>query len=296
MNRAETTKVDKVICLASWEPRFLEGVKKDIESTGAKECFLFFTEEFEGKSKANIAGLEEYCEKNKVKVIKIALLYQSPLITRNTIVETLKFSNRSGTILVDITTMTREIMWLILDALTAISFCVEYVYWKPQKTGEWTSKNSARPRLVIGRAGISEYGKPTLVAVTTGFDRSRLDQMVGYFEPEETILFLQDGNQFENHKNNIQLHEGYGLGGIQAKECAIDSYSDDHGFAIISEVLNPYLKTHNIVIASFGPKPSAIALHEFAKNHPEVALAYTPALDFNREYSDGIGEGVWGQL
>lgn len=296
MNKAKTTKVDKIICLASWEPRFLEGVQKDIQLTDAKECYLFFLEEFVDKSQDNITALEKFCAEKNIAVIKTPLTYSKPLVIKNIIAEKLGTLRLSDKILVDITTMTREIMWLILNALPAPISCAQYVYWKPEETAEWTSKNSSRPRLVIGRSGISQYGLPTLVAVTTGFDRSRLDQMIGYFEPEETILFLQEGTQFENHENNIRIHEGYSLGGFQVKECSIDSYSEDHGLKSISNYLNPYLETHNIVMASFGPKPSAIALHHFAQTHPEVALAYTPALDFNSKYSTGIGECVWGSL
>lgn len=289
-------KVDRIICVASWEPRFLEGVKKDLTLTGAKECIVFYAEEFATKSRENIDKLDEYCVNNDIKFLKSKLFYMSPLATRNTIVSTLDKYIVTDQVLVDITTATREIMWFILEALSAQISSFNYIYWRPDKTANWTSKNSSRPRLVIGRAGVSEYGKPTLVAVTTGFDRSRLDQMVGYFEPEEIILFLQDGDQFENHENNILLHEEYGLGGTFAKEFPIDSYGPDHGLEKITSVLKPYLETHNIVLASFGPKPSALALHKFAQGHPDVALAYTPALEFNDGYSVGIGECIWGQI
>lgn len=296
MKIEDLPKADRIICVASWEPRFLEGVKKDLALTDANECIVFYAEEFASKSRENIDKLGEYCASNDIKFLKSKLFYMNPLTTRNTIVSAFDTFIENDRVLVDITTATRETMWFILEALSAQISNFNYIYWRPEKTANWTSKNSSKPRLVIGRAGVSEYGKPTLVAVTTGFDRSRLDQMVGYFEPEEIILFIQDGDQFENHEHNVQLHEKYGLGGSFAKEFSIDSYGQDHGLKTIDNILSPYLATHNIVLASFGPKPSALALHKFAKAYPDVALAYTPALNFNDDYSVGIGECVWGHM
>ncbi|MCZ4280393.1 hypothetical protein O4H49_06370 [Kiloniella laminariae] len=296
MNGEKLPRVDKIICLAGWEPRFLEGVKKGLELTQAQECIIFYAEEFTNKSENNINELEEFCEKTNIKIVKNKLFYNSPLETKKIILSTFNQYKENDQILIDITTMTRELIWMILGTLTAKKINVNYIYWRPETTAHWTSKNSSRPRLVMGRAGVSEYGKPTLVAVTTGFDPSRLDQMVCYFEPEETILFLQEGHQFENHINNIKIYDGYRLGSTQAKQYSIDSYGPDHGLEVITTILSPYLETHNIVLSSFGPKPSALALHKFAQAHPDVALAYTPALEFNEDYSRGIGHCVWGQI
>lgn len=302
MSEIEISRADKIICVASWETRFLEGVKKDLAASQASECIVFYTSALLSKvsprisemTSENIKKIEEYCEHNNIKFIAIELNYMSPLSTRNIINESLKYIEKRNSILLDITTMTREIMWLILETLTQIDPNINYVYWKPENTAKWTSKNSSQPRLVIGRAGVSEYGKPTLIAVTTGFDRSRLDQMVCFFEPEKTILFIQDGEQFENHTINEELYENYRLGGSHAQEVQINSYSDDHGLEKITQTLIPYLETHNVVLSSFGPKLSALALHKFAKMHPDVALAYTPTLELNEDYSKGIDECICG--
>lgn len=293
---ASQMKADHVICLASWEPRFLEGVTEELKRINPSTCIIFYLKEFIELTKENIQSLRCFCAENNIASAEIELSYDKPLQIRRIIQDTLNEIELNSHVLVDISTMTREVIWQVLAVLEELDASVNYIYWRAQSLATWTSKNSRQPRLVVGRSGISEYGRPTLVAVTTGYDRSRLDQMTSYFEPETTILFVQNGDQYENEEFNIEKHKNYNLGEGPVIEYPINSYACDHGFQLMSEVLSQYESSHNIVLASFGPKPSAIAFHRYQLLNPVAALAYTPSIDFNRKYSEGIGEPVFGKL
>lgn len=281
---------DCLVCMASWEPRFVCGTQENLKVSQAKACVMFYLEEFIDKTSENIEQIQAVCREAGIEFIKVALNYKNPLQSRLRIQRSLEIFSAETNLLIDISTMTREAIWFSLDIISNNKIKSQYIYWAPEKTAEWTTKDSEEPRLVVGRAGISKYGRPTLVAVTTGFDKSRVDQMINYFEPEKTILLVQEGEQQHNHINNIQRYMDYNLGGASVKSIPVNSFSQDCGLSVISQNLEPYIRTHNIVLASFGPKLSSIAIHYFQKEYPEIALAYTPAMDFNSEYSKGTGD------
>lgn len=285
-----------VISLASWEPRFLQGTINDIAEAKATKCVAFFFSEFSDRSSENLECLRKHCLERDVSFDAVELSYKVPLKSRDAIKSKLSELKSANNVLLDISTMTREIVWFAMDILLELKVTYSYTYWRPESTDQWTSKNSTRPRLVLGRAGESEYDKQTLIAVTTGFDSSRLDQMISYFEPAELIMFVQEGAQFENDENNVQKYVGYGLGSVRPTTVMLDSYAVDHGYERISNALDSKLENYNVVLASFGPKPSSIALHRFALENPSAALAYTPAFDFNPNYSSGIGEALRGKV
>jgi hypothetical protein len=76
----------------------------------------------------------------------------------------------------------------------------------------------------------------------------------------------------------------------------LDAYSADHGRAAIAEALERKIAEHNVVAASLGPKPSAVALYQLHCSHSDIALVYAPSRQFSLDYSTGIGEPVAGVL
>ncbi len=76
----------------------------------------------------------------------------------------------------------------------------------------------------------------------------------------------------------------------------LDAYSADHGIAAISSVIESHAPTHNVLMASMGPKLSAVALYQLHRRNDALGLVYLPSRDFNPDYSHGIGESIWGTL
>jgi hypothetical protein len=76
----------------------------------------------------------------------------------------------------------------------------------------------------------------------------------------------------------------------------LDAYSRDHGRAAIVSALKGKIGSYNVVAASLGPKPSAVALYQLHCSHSDIPLAYAPSRQLSLEYSTGIGEPLGGDL
>ena len=49
-------------------------------------------------------------------------------------------------------------------------------------------------------------------------------------------------------------------------------------------------------MTSLGPKLSAIALYLLHRKYAGTSLVYAPSNEFNKDYSNGLGEAVTGML
>lgn len=192
----------------------------------------------------------------------------------------------------DITTMPRDILWTLLFFFSQYSNHVDVRYYQPCSYNEtWLSREPANPRFLLKHSGIVELGKPTCLVVITGFDTERTKQIVTKFEPQRIILCIQEGEQFGNsNRNKDTIHEESCnlLGNTNVTITKINAYSDDFGFETINSLLDS-LSNYNVILASFGPKPSAIGAYKAYQHHPNIALCYVPCKEFNKDYCKGLG-------
>jgi hypothetical protein len=202
-----------------------------------------------------------------------------------------------GDILLDISTMPREIIYWSFSFLRSINNEIRYIYYQPEGySPEWISRDSDRPRLVYQHSGISDFGKETCLLLISGFDTDRAAQLLQFFEPTRILIGTQTGAQFDNEEKNVAPIKTL-LGGIRAvTEFRLDAYSGDHGFAAIANALTSHVGKYNLVAASLGPKPSAVALYRLHCAHPNIALVYTPSRQFNPDYSVGLGQSLTGSI
>lgn len=120
--------------------------------------------------------------------------------------------------------------------------------------------------------------------------------MLYKYEPQKVYLLVQKGEQFNNKQRNDEVvHRGvcedFGLNRDNIISKQIDTYAPDFGFKIVESVIKEE-KQSNVILASFGPKPSAIATYRCYMQHPEIALCYLPCKDYNIDYCQGIGESL----
>lgn len=197
-------------------------------------------------------------------------------------------------IYLDITTMSRNVIWALLFFLHQKKVDINIGYYQPKTYSlEWISKEPDVPRLLFKHSGIYKMGKPTALLILTGFDPERTRQLVRYYEPQKVILGLQEGTQFFNHElNNIMNHKTACVGLIDIDNICdfkFSAYSEDNGFSIIDSQLEPLLEEYNVIVSSQGPKLSAIALYKCFLKHEEIALSYVPCKEYNNRYCEGIG-------
>ncbi len=230
--------------------------------------------------------------------IRETMLRRQPKEVWFSIQETLKTANLAGrSVMLDISTMPREVIWWSLKFLQRENCAVSFVYHRPGGySQEWLTRDTGEPRLVYQCSGIARLGQPTGLLLLSGFDLDRAQRMIQYFEPSLVLLGIQGGNQFENISKNIDPARALTDRMTLAKPFDVNAFGEDMGFQAMLDAIHPNLASHNFIAASLGPKVSAISLFRLHSTYPEIALTYAPSRQFNSEYSTGIGDAITGDV
>lgn len=293
MNRQRPV-VDVIVAVASWEPRFVLGMKRTLERFPTERILLYFIREYGGRTVTAREELQRLLRQYpEVTYEEREVEFEAPRDMWQLLERDLGPRARGGgTVLVDLTTMPREIVWGVLFWLEAASTKVQYVYNRPQTYAQdWLARDPNNPRLVYKLAGTQEIGRLTALVAVTGFDENRCRQAVEFYEPARVLLATQRGAQFGNDVRNIGPTFGQ-----HSERIEVDAFSDDHGYQALREPVRRLAQEYNVILCSFGPKPSAIALFRLHREFPETALAYIGCKEYNPEYSSGLGEAIAGTV
>lgn len=299
-------KVEYLITLLSWEDRYFLGLRSNIIEYNPSAVILFIY-----NNPSTMEWKRENLEKTRDLVgDRLKIIYLNAIEPdKNWFIFKEFFAQVElySSVLVDISTMTRETIWLSLYYCKLRNCDTRYIYFKPAPGGyspEWISRDPGKPRLLYKMSGIAKLGAPTLLLITGGFDIQRLDSLVYNFEPKYTMLFFQDDKDFRNEENLRQCKD------LFRNKYSIESlfqynpYDVESSYEIILEKLNEkenggfesYLDSCNIIFSSLGAKTSAITLFNIWLKYPHVALSYIPSKEYNKDYSKGIGESIWGKI
>jgi len=277
----------------SWEERSQLGFEQDIKDiVVSKVIALKKLKPINGTEiSACIDNTRNTCQKKGI-IYEELLWGESPIDNAQVLSSLLEQLKANNVLYINITTMPRDIIWTLLFFLNHSHNRVYIRYYQPKSySGAWLSKEPYSPRLLLKHSGIIELGKPLCIVIVTGFDIERTRQIVSKFEPQKVILCIQKGAQFHNDtRNGSNQHElmckSAGVSDITSME--IDFYGEDFGEDAINSVISS-LSDYNIIISSFGPKPSAIGVYKAYQKHKEVALCYVPCKEYNKDYCKGIG-------
>ena len=289
--------VDVIVSVASWEPRSVSGMKRILERYSTKRVLMYFMYEYRKRTTEARARMKELLyEHPQIETDEQEIWFSVPQKTWHTLKEHVGPSAGVGKrVLIDLTTMPREVIWASLFWLEAAETEVRYVYNRPEAyADEWLARDPNDPRFVFKLAGTLEIDRPTALVAVTGFDESRCRQAVEFYEPIRVLLATQLGEQYNNDVRNVGLT--FGSGDTRIERVLIDSYSDDHGYGVLREYVERLSRSHNVVLCSFGPKPSAIALYRLQREFSQTALAYIGCKEYNPEYSRGLGESIVGTI
>ncbi|MBR4912686.1 MAG: hypothetical protein IKZ54_07600 [Bacteroidales bacterium] len=283
-----------IILCPSWEDRSFLGFKQDCEDINAREVIALKKERPVNESEIStcIEKITSLCSQQAIAYEDL-IWKDNPIENGESLKSRLDQLKPNDIVHIDITTMPRDIIWTLLFFLNQRSNRVLIRYYEPESYHDtWLSKEPYSPRLLLKHSGIIELGKPQCVVIITGFDEERTRQIVSKFEPQKVVLCVQRGKQHNNDKRNVSSrHESIcrsvGVSDISSME--IDCYETDFGTAAIDTVLSS-LSDYNIILASFGPKPSAIGVYKAYQTHKEIALCYVPCREYNKEYCNGIGK------
>lgn len=285
-----------IIC-PSWEDRSWLGFQQNINDSNFSHVIIIKKMNPVNPHEVDeqIAKIERYCNDNTISNIEL-LWHDNPIENWNALQQMSGVIFLETEVMIDITTMPRDVIWTILFFATQTSNeIINIKYYQPDTYNDtWLSKEPLSPRFLLKHSGLMEIGKPTCTVIITGFDTERTKQIVTQFEPQKVVLLIQTGNQFDNEKRNagnLQREALKEMGKIDVTCYSVDFYNDDFGGDSIIEILND-LADYNVILASIGPKTSAIGAYTAYMHHPAVALCYVPCGKYNLDYCKGIGKGL----
>jgi hypothetical protein len=276
-----------VVSVAGWEERCRYGTQFLLAETRAKRLVMFFYKDLSDWTRANRRSISRLCDKLGVEVIPIELSFDDPLGAWRTLSVSIPAAVKNDRVItLDVTAMPRDTIWIMCHLVHHSGVKIQFAYHRPEQYAHtWLSRDPGKPRFVYKLAGICDFGKPTALAIITGFDVERTRQLVNFYEPEILFLGVQVGSQHENDTKNRDRHIK-ALRHINFKQLFdIDCYSIDDSTASLETALGPLVDKANLILTSTGPKLSALAIYQFKEAHPKIALAYAPSNEYNRKYS-----------
>ncbi len=291
------TRTDLLVTVASWEPRFILGIERTLEQWLPSLVVVYYVQEYEEATGKARSRLRKLLEGRQIAFGEHPIGFGSPRVTWRLLERHLgpESESRQRHVLIDLTTMPREVIWSALFWLEAANAAVSYVYHLPETYGDsWLTRNPDEPRFMFKLAGELKLGASTCLVAVTGFDLDRCLQAVEFYEPSRILIARQKGNQFDNESRN----SGYTFGslGTPYELTDIDAYGSDHGFSDLHPSVSQLVKRYNVVLCSFGPKLSAIALYRLQRTHPRSALSYIGSKEYSPEYSSGLSRSIDGTL
>jgi len=290
-------QTDCLLTVASWENRFIEGIEDLLCHITPKRIILFFSREYASQTLENRTRLAQLFHAQRIVLEEIELYINDPKISWRILVDSLGHIGADQTaVTIDISTMPREILWVLCHGLFNKGIDVQHIYHRPISYGDWLSRDPGRPRIVYKEGGIQHFGLPTSIVIVTGYDGERTMQLVRYFEPQKIYIGLQIGSQYKNEEMNRRKHEELLGKDSRVTFFDIDCYSFESTLNTLEKQISPLLGKANLLITSLGPKISALGLYAYKWLHEEIALVYAPSNEYNPEYSKGYQDRISGTV
>ncbi len=276
-----------IVTVASWEPRWMASVGALLVDNPQAVLHVLYSSRYADWTADVRRDVLAAAQNAGAQASETEIDLERPRTAWQAAVEvtlTLEAAGVTGVAL-DGTTMPREMTWFLLHALGEVCMDVDYAYVPAGSYGDWLSKESLEPRLVLKRSGILFPDKPTCVVAMSGFDLGRLNQLVSYFEPARVEIARQIGDRYGNlGRNTPQLSENARHADIFDFD-GFDLTGASH--ALLKKRIEPLVPDFNVLLASLGPKLASVTAFEITEELPEVALVYIPSSSYNREYSKG---------
>src|ERR1035437_3553320 len=135
-------KIDLVISVAGWEDRFVLGIERDLGRLDVSELLLFAFREYTEQTKPNRRRVAELASKSDILFNEVEVS-REPLDLWRAIRSTLNESFQGKSVLVNLSTMPREVLWWTFLQLEALQCEVQYVYYKPERYAyDWLTRDT----------------------------------------------------------------------------------------------------------------------------------------------------------
>lgn len=281
--------VDKLlITVASWEERFSAGVERSLGMGGVSKVLCLASERYKTETSASRDRVGKACEHSRAVLQTSSFDFEDQVAAFREIrglVNDGTFRD-ADEIILDISTAPRSTVWLLLSELSRVRDAVTVRYNRALEYGGWQTAEEGEPRLIINQSGIMYPDLPTCVIMLCGPEISRAEKLCYRFEPKKALILRDPLAANFGEVRQLPIDHG-----DTVVEYSFDNKdSSDINVSLLEQYVAPYLDTHNVVAASFGPKLGALVLFKFRQRHPRVALSYVTSGLHNLSATQGLGE------
>lgn len=284
-------KTTLVTCLG-WESRFLSGAEYLTNEFNIDAIVIVESEEYAEWTANNKKAVQHLLKSRSIYSSFVTIsFYDYP----NTWLILSRFFAQndwtSSDVVLDISTMPRSMIWEIMSFLDNRDIDLTAVYHRPEQYGSWQTGDPGEPRIVYRLGGISRPEFPTKLIVTTGYDVIRTSQLLVRFEPDETLLLVPSNDPYPTAEQNALKHEQLSSQFDSVIVQKVDRYSADFVDSMLS-ILQKETVDHNVLLASNGPKLTAIGMYVAGKQFENVSFCYVPARTYSQQYTDGYIDSI----
>lgn len=290
----------KLITFGSWEDRFATGVDRELGSGdgGYRQVVVFYYDGYAERTAASRDKVERSCRQHDVHYRSLQLRStESVACWKKMFGYVDSHVAADDDVVVDISTMPRDVIWSLFWMLERKGVVIKYVYHSPSEYGsDWLSRDPRPPRMIYKLSGEVLPSEDTVLLIILGYDVRRAMRLIRWYDPNRLVLGVQSGNNFVRNQDMMrkQLTQFGSLG--DSKVFAVDAFSEDSGRAAIQDALCDVGGDENVILSSLGSKLTAVSLYEIQRNEPRFGLSYTPANEFSDNYSVGIGRRYGGTI
>ena len=285
----KTDDISVLVAFASWEDRFVQGVLRDLNEIACTQALVFYFSSYRKQTEHARAEIRGECKRRNLPYEEVALDPARPHDNLRLLDAAILDLDASLPVVVDISTMPREVIWHVFWLCEHRAGPLHYRYYSPvDYSTDWLSRDPGRPRLVHKLSGIASPQLKTVLLLAVGYDFQRVSQLIRFFEPSKLLLALQTDSPFPDNEPIMERYVNELRGGGRYETFPIDAFQKDHGYHAFEAQLQEVVGEHNVILGSLGPKLSAVSLYRIRQRWPQVALVYAPANEFNTDYSRGI--------
>jgi len=286
-----------LITFASWEDRSKTGFDCNSKNCRVSRALVFYFDAYAERSSRNISVVRAICMKKNIDYLSVELNIDEPARNWHNVLYSIESHiGNCQNILIDISTMPRDIIWYILWLVEQKSIPTSYVYYSPQRYGRWLSRDPRSPRLVYKLSGTALPSAKTALLITAGFDLQRVRRLINWFEPKKLMIGIQTATQFERNRTAMVEYRQMLQKESDCDIFELDAFGEDRGMAAIERQLQNIESSYNIIMSSLGPKLTAITLYKIRRNRDNIGLVYTPSKQYNKNYSHGTGHRYHGAV
>lgn len=279
-----------LVTVASWEERFILSCNATLAELDCESICVFYFDTFAERTREN-RELMGRAGGDAWATDFVKLDWHDPASTWLVVVDVIEdLVGRAEELVMDLSTMPREIVWYVLWAAEKRGTPVECRYGSPAYYGgDWVSRDPLPPRMAFKLSGVAEPSRATALVITVGYDLARVQRLVTWCEPNKLVVGLQEGDRFKQNEEAMEAARTK-LQPHRPVYFPVDAFGDDFGEAAIAKQVKRLLDSHNVVLGSMGPRSGALALYRIQRRFQQTALVCAPAGQYNEDYSKGMGE------